>query len=129
MQFFGFEIKRKKDSSPIESVVSPSVDDGSTLVSTAAGYYAQTINMDAVINNENDLLRKYREISGFPEVDAAIEDILNEAIIVEDNEPPVSLDLKDLKVSENIKKKIIDDSLQKIINEAYVNKYEYELKI
>jgi hypothetical protein len=109
MQFFGFEIKRKQDSSSIESVVAPSADDGSTLVSTAAGYYAQTINMDAVINNENDLLRKYREISGFPEVDAAIEDILNEAVIVEDNEPPVSLDLKDLKVSENIKKKLTEE--------------------
>lgn len=109
MNFFGFEIKRKKDDSALESVVAPPVDDGATLVSTAAGYYAQTINLDAVINNENDLLRKYREVAGYPEVDNAIEDILNEAIIVEDNEPVVTLDLEDLKVSENIKKKVTEE--------------------
>lgn len=106
MQFFGFEIKRKKEDLDLESVVAPSIEDGSTLVSTASGYYAQTLNLEATINNENDLIKKYREISGFPEVDAAIEDILNEAIIVDEVNDAVKLNLDELKISDSIKKKI-----------------------
>jgi hypothetical protein len=71
MDFFGFEIKRKKDQE-LESVVAPPIDDGSTLIASQAGYYAQTLNTDTQITTENDLLKKYREIAGFNEVDAAI---------------------------------------------------------
>ena len=60
MDFFGFEIKRKKDD-VIDSVVPPPIDDGSTLVASQAGYYAQTLNTDTQITTENDLLKKYRD--------------------------------------------------------------------
>jgi len=108
MDFFGFEIKRKKDQE-LESVVAPPIDDGSTLIASQAGYYAQTLNTDTQITTENDLLKKYREIAGFTEVDAAIEDIVNEAIVAQDNEKIVELNLQDLKVSDGIKKKINEE--------------------
>jgi hypothetical protein len=103
MQFFGFEIKRKKQEDYLESVVNPTVEDGSTLVASQAGYYAQTLNMDTVIQSDTDLIKKYREISGFVEVDAAVEDIINEAIVVEGNEKPVQLNLDNIKLSDNVK--------------------------
>lgn len=108
MEFFGFELKRKKDEF-IDSVVAPPIDDGSTLVASQAGYYAQTLNTDTQITNESDLLKKYREIAGYTEVDAAIEDIVNEAIVSDDDEQVVTLNLEDLKLSDSIKKKINDE--------------------
>lgn len=108
MEFFGFELKKKKDDI-LDSVVAPPIDDGSTLVASQAGYYAQTLNTDTQITTENDLLKKYREIAGFTEVDAAIEDIVNEAIVVEDSDPVVQLNLEELKLSDSIKKKIHDE--------------------
>ena len=107
MDFFGFEIKRKK--TEIDSVVAPPIDDGSTLISTQAGYYAQTLNTDTQITTENDLLKKYREIAGFTEVDAAIEDIVNESIVSEESEKVVELNLDELKLSDSIKKKFHDE--------------------
>lgn len=108
MEFFGFELKRKKEEF-VDSVVAPPIDDGSTLVASQAGYYAQTLNTDTQITTESDLLKKYREISSYTEVDAAIEDIVNEAIVSDDAENVVELNLEDLKLSDSIKKKINDE--------------------
>jgi hypothetical protein len=109
MQIFGFEIKRNKTQENQLSVVAPTQDDGSTLVNSAAGYYAQVVNLEATIKNENDIIRRYREIAQYPDCDAAIDDICNEAIVTEEDDPPVEIVLDDLKVPPAIKKKITDE--------------------
>jgi hypothetical protein len=112
MQLFGFEIKRKKDELPIQSVVPPSNTDGSTVVNTgvnAGGYYGMVVDLDASLKNENDLIRRYREISQYCDCDAAIEDIVNEAIISDESKSPIKIILDDLKVSNGIKNKITDE--------------------
>jgi hypothetical protein len=109
MNFFGFEIKRKETSSAVDSVIAPNSDDGSSLISTGASYYGYSLNMDTIASNENDLIKRYREISQIPEVDSAIEDIVNEAIVSDDESPAVQLNLDDLKVSDKIKKRIIEE--------------------
>lgn len=109
MQVFGFEIQRKKKPQQ-DSVVSPSSDDGSTVITTAAaGYYAQVMNLDTTIKNENDLIRRYREISQYPDCDSAIDDLTNEAIVADEDGPPVEIVLENVKVSETIKNKIRDE--------------------
>jgi hypothetical protein len=108
MNVFGFEIQRKKQPAQL-SVVAPTADDGSTVVNSAAGYSAQVMNLDTIIKNENDLIRRYREIALYPDTDSAIEDITNEAIIVDEDEPPIKMVLDDVKVSASIKAKIADE--------------------
>ena len=106
MKLFGIEITRNKDES-IPSVVSPLNDDGSTIVTSATGgYYAQVMELEARVKNENDLIRRYREIAQYPDCDTAIDDIVNEAIVAEEDKPAISLNLDDLKVSDPIKTKI-----------------------
>ncbi len=90
------------------SVVPPSLEDGSALVS-AANYYGLSVDLDGGIKNENDLIRKYREISQYPDCDSAIEDIVNEAIVTSDTGQTVDIVLDDTKVSDGIKKKIRDE--------------------
>ena len=103
MNVFGFEIKRKQIA-PQTSVVAPTADDGATVVtSAAAGYYAQVMSLDATIKNENDLIRRYREVALYPDTDSAIEDITNEAIVADEDTPPLRMVLDDVKVSANIK--------------------------
>ena len=76
MQIFGFEIKRKQPEKDVGAVVTPTSDDGSTVVSTSAtGYYGMVMDMDTIVKNENDLIRRYRETSLYADCDAAIEDI------------------------------------------------------
>jgi hypothetical protein len=112
MQLFGFEIKRKEEQD-LPSVVTPSsVADGSTVVNTgvnAGGYYGMVMDLEGVIKNENDLIRRYREVSQYSDCDGAIEDIVNEAIIADEDKKPVEIILDEVKVSEPIKKKIREE--------------------
>ena len=115
MNVFGFEIKRKQIA-PQTSVVAPTADDGATVVtSAAAGYYAQVMSLDAIIKSENDLIRRYREVALYPDTDSAIEDITNEAIVADEDTPPLRMVLDDVKVSANIKAKIADE-FENILN-------------
>lgn len=110
MDVFGFEIKRRKpEQQAVGSVIAPTADDGSTIVNSAGGYYGLVIDLEGVIKNENDLIRRYRESAQYSDCDAAIEDIVNEAIVADSNVKPVTIILDDLKVSESIKKKIRDE--------------------
>ena len=107
MNLFGFEIRRKELEKEVGSVVSPSSDDGSTVVNSAAAYYGMVMDVEGIVKNENDLIRRYREIAQYADTDAAIEDIVNEAIISEDES--IKLDLDKVKVSDAIKKKMQDE--------------------
>ena len=113
MQLFGLEIKRRQDKSleKAPSVVPPAADDGSTVLSSinAGAYYGLVLDVEGVIKNENDLIRRYREVSQYADCDMAIEDIVNEAIISDTDNKTVELNLDDLKVSESIKKKLRDE--------------------
>jgi hypothetical protein len=109
MEVFGYEIKRRKQSTPTSSVIAPNTDDGSTLVNSAAAYYGLVVDLEGVVKNENDLIRRYREAAQYSDCDAAIEDIVNEAIVADSNVKPVTVVLDDLKVSDSIKKKIRDE--------------------
>jgi hypothetical protein len=108
MQIFGFEIARKKEQ-PQLTVVTPQNDDGSTTVNSAAGYYAQVINLEATIKSENDLIRRYREVAQYSDCDSAIDDIVNEAIVSDEEHAPVKLLLDGVKLSSPIKKKIEEE--------------------
>lgn len=114
MEIFGFEIKKKKEiQASLGSVVAPSADDGATIVSSAAAsHYGMVVDLEGVVKTENDLIRRYREISQYPDCDSAIEDIINEAIVADSEDPPVSLIMDDVKLSESIKNKIRDEFSQ-----------------
>jgi len=112
MEIFGFEIKKKQLKKTGGDIVSPSVDDGSTLISTlgaAAAYYGMTVDLEGVIKNENDLIRRYREISQYGDCDTAVEDICSEAIVVNSDEQSVEVVLDDVNLSSGIKKKITEE--------------------
>ena len=112
MQLFGFEISRKKDEKALPSVVPPSTLDGSTVVNTgvnAGGHYGMVMDLDASVKNENDLIRRYREVSQYSDCDMAIEDIVNEAIVADEAKHPIEIILDDLKVSASIKSRITDE--------------------
>ena len=112
MEIFGFEITKKNVKKTGSEVVAPSSDDGSTVISTlgaAAAYYGMTVDLEGVIKNENDLIRRYREVSQYGDCDAAVEDIVNEAIIANSDESPVEIVLDDVKLSTSIKDKIREE--------------------
>ena len=105
----GFEIKRKRGGTNGGAVVPPSNDDGSTVVNSAAAYYGLVVDLEGIVKNENDLIRRYRESAQYADCDMAIEDIVNEAVVTGADGKTVTLVLDDLKVSDSIKTKMRDE--------------------
>lgn len=107
IDLFGFELvtpeKEKKQPSPIPM----EMDDGTEL--PVGGRIGYTYEQDAKYRNEHQLIKQYRDISFFPEADAAIDDIVNEAFVVEHERAPVSIRLDTLNIDDRIKKNIRDE--------------------
>lgn len=110
---FGFSIKRKpKDNEQIPTIIAPQNTDGALVVGAEGNHYGITIDIEGQVKTENELIRRYREISKLQEVDSAIEDIVNESIIVNEGEYPVKLQLDLLKVPNNTKKKFQEELIE-----------------
>jgi len=109
IRLFGFEIKRSKKSEEDKkspSIVPPTDEDGAGYVtSSSAGHYGQYVDIDGDKAKDNyQLIMKYRGISMHPEVDMAIEEIVNEAISVSELRSSVDLVLDKVDTSDKIKK-------------------------
>ena len=106
-EFFGFEINRKSKEPVRPSFVPRTDNDDGAGVIQAGGHFGAYIDMDGdKAKTDVDLIMKYRDISSQPECDAAIEDIVNEAIVGDSDESPVNLLLDELDISDKIKESI-----------------------
>ena len=111
-KLFGFEITRAKDNKAIKSIVPPRDDDGAGYVTaTSAGsHYGHYVNMDGDDSKDQaQLILKYRGSANQPEADAAIEDIVNEAITAAENKPSIALNLDNVPVSATVKKTMVEE--------------------
>jgi hypothetical protein len=113
IKLFGFELKRTSqasDKKQLPSIVPPVDDDGAGYVTASGSHYGQFINMDGDESKDNhQLIMKYRGVAMHPEVDAAIEDIVNESITGSEMEPSVDLNLDEVDASDQIKKAIKEE--------------------
>ena len=107
-ELFGFSFKKKDVKSRAPSPIAPSSDDGATSY-IAGGYYGQYLDLDGNFKTEYDMVKKYREMAMHPEVDEAIEDIIHEAIVADQNDSPVQVNLDNLEVSDSVKTMIRDE--------------------
>ena len=107
-ELFGFKITRSKnEKATSQDFTLPSVDDGSQTVIGGGGHIGHYLDIEGKIKDEADLIRRYREVAIQPECDQAIEDIVNEAIVSDEIEPPVRINLDRVKTfSLDLKKKI-----------------------
>ena len=111
LKLFGFEIKRSGKGTnsltgqqKLQSPVTPTDPDGAGYTTSAAGYYGQYINMDGDQAKDNhQLIMKYRGVAQHPEVDMAIEEIVNEAITASELESSVKISLDDIDANDKIK--------------------------
>tara|TARA_Y100000593_G_scaffold93907_1_gene190562 strand:+ start:24005 stop:25738 length:1734 start_codon:yes stop_codon:yes gene_type:complete len=105
-KFLGFTIQ--KQDKQIASFAPPEPDDGAINMEIG-GAYGTYVDFDGKIHNEVALIDKYREMSITPECDEAIEDIVNEAIVMGDAVPPVELELSTLNISKKLKQSIYEE--------------------
>ena len=112
-KLFGFKIEKdEEDSKTVLSPV-PKTNEDSSDYYVSSGFYGQYVDIDGVFKSEFELIKRYREMALHPEVDSAIEDIINEAIVSDQNDSPVEIDLENLPASAKLKE-LIREEFKKI---------------
>jgi hypothetical protein len=127
-ELFGFTIARKKQEDQQEnlpSIVSPSEDDGSIEIAPG-GAYGTYVDLEGKAKNEGELVTKYRQMSLQPECDSAVQDVVNEAIVADEEDYPVSIVLDKLDYPQSIKKKISEE-FEAILKLLDFNNNAYEI--
>ena len=131
LRLFGFEIKRTNDGlddpKKKPSIVPARDDDGAGYVTASGMHYGQYVNLDGDESKDNhQLIMQYRGIAMHPEVDQAIEEIINEAIVASEKKQSVDLNMDNLKVSDSIKKQIKEE-FDNIYGMLDFNEYGFDI--
>ena len=137
LELFGFSIGRKKkgklppEDKKIKSFTKPEGEDGA-FVLEGGGYggygsahFQTIIDFDKVAKDEAEFILKYREMAMHPECESAVEDILNESIVYDDEVKSVELSL------DRIDKKDLSNNIRDKIHEEYdelYNMLQFETK-
>lgn len=110
LTLFGFQLRRKEDAredasdQPI-SFATKEADDGAIVVE-AGGNFGYYIDLEGTAKTEAELVTRYRNMALQPEIEMAVEDIVNEAIAFDVEGDVISLDLEDINYSQGLKDKI-----------------------
>ena len=120
---FGFRIGKKEDDEANKKLVQPSFappsnEDGAYTVTSAAHFGMSAIDLDGSAKNEIELITRYREMAMQPEIESAIDDIVNEAIVRDDNGKNIEIVMDNLKQPDKIKKAIEEEfrTVLKLLN-------------
>jgi len=105
-QLFGFQINRKEGQKG-QSPVPPNADEA--IAVAAGGYYGTYVDTDNQARNEFEMIRRYRDMALHPEVDSAVDEVVNEFIVSDAYDTPVEVNLDNLDAGMSIKKKVRDE--------------------
>lgn len=96
------------------------------MVVQAGGVYGTYVDLDGSIRTETELVTKYREMAEHPELEQAIDDIINESIVGDSKDEPVEINLDDLEQSDRIKE-IIREEFKNVLELLEFNDYSYDI--
>ena len=125
MRLFGFEFKRAIEPDQIAPSFTPKETDDGAVVVAAGGAFGTYVDLDGTVRTEAELVTKYREMSLQPEVDSAIDEIVNETMSI-DEENIVSIILDNVNITDRVKK-VIRDEFQNVLNILNFQGTAYEI--
>jgi len=111
IELFGFEFGKKKtekqdrQQKTLQSFTAPEVYDGTVTVE-AGGFFGTALDYAASMRDESASVVQYRNMSVYPEIDNAVDEIVNASIVLGTDRKPLKIDLSSLPVSDVIKNKI-----------------------
>ena len=114
IKLFGFTLGSKDVVQPEKpeqasfALPTSAIDDGAVTV-TQNAYYGTYVDLEGSVRNEIELITRYREMSNHPELDMAIDEIVNEAISHDEAGKVCDIVMDNLKQPESIKKKINEE--------------------
>jgi hypothetical protein len=129
MKLFGFEIKRSEDelkNQPV-SFAEPLNDDGALTVGGAVGgSYGMLLDLEGTAKSEAELVTRYRALTVNPEIQQAVDEIVNEAISVDSHDKVVNIILDETNLSDKVKERISEE-FQNILGLLDFSNIAYEI--
>lgn len=127
VKLFGFEIKRAEDEVEKQnpSFAEPVNDDGAlNLGSAVGGSYGMLWDIEGTAKSEAELVTRYRGMMLNPEIQQAVDEIVNEAVSVDTHDKVVEIVLDDTGLPDRVKDKILEEfnnvlELLDFSNQAY----------
>ena len=123
IKLFGFTLGRndvvqaQNPEQPSFALPTETMDDGAVTI-TQNAHYGTYVDLEGSVRNEIELVSRYREMANHPELEMAIDDIVNEAITHDESGRTLDIVLDKLKQPETIKKKIAEEfeNILKLLN-------------
>ena len=125
-QLLGFEIKRKTQLAKENVSFSPPENDDGAMVVAAGGVYGTSIDLDGSVRSDSELISKYRMMAEQPEIDEAIDNIINEAITLDQEEEIVKIDLDKVGL-EDATKRVIEGEFKESLRLLEFNSKAYDI--
>src|ERR1017187_7508313 len=100
-KLLGFQIGDKSPIQKFKSFAIPANLDGASQVASG-GIYGTYVDLEGTAKNEAELITRYRDMAMQPECEQALEDIITDSVVQEDNRPSVQINLEKLDVSDSI---------------------------
>jgi hypothetical protein len=131
IDILGFQFGKRKNervdkkSNPLQTFTQPEVYDG-TITIEAGGFFGTALDYAATMRDESQSIIQYRNMSVYPELDNAIDEIVNSAIVPGTDGKPVKIDLSNCPVSDNIKTKIYKE-FETVLHLLDFNHKSYEV--
>ena len=105
-ELFGYTIKSNDTKKQDLESFAPEVKDDGAMVVQSGGVMGTYLDLEGAVKTEAELVTRYREMSLQPEVDYAIDDIVNEMIAYDAPDTLVKINLDNVDYSDSIKNKI-----------------------
>ena len=123
IKLFGFTlgrddvVQKQNPEQPSFALPTETMDDGAVTI-TQNAHYGTYVDLEGSVRNEIELVSRYREMANHPELEMAIDDIVNEAITHDESGRTLDIVLDKLKQPDTIKKKIAEEfeNILKLLN-------------
>src|SRR6185312_5061682 len=128
-KIFGWSIKRNdtQDDDSKQQFAPPTTDDGAVQL-VDSGIRNTFLDIDGAVKTEAELITRYRELSLQPEINSAIDDIINECVAYDEKADLVALNLDMLPVQYNDRiKELISNEFETILKLYDFNNSAYEI--
>lgn len=132
MKIFGIEIKRAEEDkvADLPTFAPPQRDDGATEIqAVVGGATGQYVDLDGNVKNEAELVTRYRQMVQNAEMAQAVMNIVNEAIVNEDDQDIVALNFDENEDDEIPEKltEILVDLFDEILRMLEFKTHAYEI--
>lgn len=114
-QTYGKESKQKIKDDDVMSFVTPDNKDGAIVIDDqqfgggGGGRATAQMTFHAEYDTESDLITLYRKMAQQADVENAVDDIVNDSIVMSTDENTVSIDLSDIQAGDTVKKAISEE--------------------